>query len=39
MKVIVVHTLCRAVSMASQMRRNAGSPSIKGRTRLPARVG
>src|ERR1700681_4907746 len=39
MKVIVTQTLCRAASMDSQMRRNAGSPSIKSRTRLPPRVG
>jgi len=28
-----------AVAIASQMRRNAGSPSITGRTKFPERIG
>jgi hypothetical protein len=32
MNVIVTHTLSCASSMASQMRRKAGSPSIQGTT-------
>ena len=39
MNVIVTHTLRSAASMHSPMRRNAGSPSIQGTTRLPSRVG
>jgi hypothetical protein len=39
MKAIVTHTLRRAASTASQIRRNAGSPSISGRTPLPGRAG
>ena len=39
MKVTVTQTLCLAASMASQMRRNAGSPSTNARTKFPERAG
>jgi hypothetical protein len=39
MKVTVAQTLYRAASMASQTRRNAGSPSTSGRTIFPERRG
>ena len=39
MNVTVTQTLSRAISIAWQMRRKAGSPSISGRTRLPGRTG
>jgi hypothetical protein len=35
----VNHTLCRAASIASAMRRKADAPSISGRTALPVRTG
>ena len=38
-KATVTRTLCRAASIAWQMRRNAGSPSTSGRKRLPALTG
>ena len=38
-KAIVAHTLVRAASTAAVMRRNAGAPSISGRTTLPGRGG
>jgi hypothetical protein len=39
MKVTVTQMLRRAASIDSQMRRNAGSPSINGRTKFPNSVG
>lgn len=39
MKATVTHTLVLALSMASQILRNAGSPSIHGVILFPSRVG